>query len=81
MKRRKRGKASWARRLALGVIGIPGLYLIAALIGGLIPVNANWTEPARGITVYIADNGVHADLIMPVSVDGLDWTLYLPSEH
>ena len=77
MKQRRRGKASWVRRLALGVIAIPGLYLIAALIGSLIPVNRDWTEPAQGITVYIADNGVHADLVMPVDAAGLDWAPFI----
>ena len=78
MRRRKRTKRGWGRRLALGLLAIPGLYLLAALIGSLIPVNRGWTEPTEGITIYIADNGVHADLIMPVSAAGLDWAPLVP---
>lgn len=52
---------------------IPGLYLIAALLGGIVPVNRGWTEPDQGITIYLADNGIHADLVLPVHEAGLDW--------
>ena len=45
---------------------MPALYLVAALIGSLVPVNRGWTEPEHGTTIYIADNGIHADIIMPV---------------
>ena len=62
----------------LGLLAIPGLYLLAALVGSLIPVNRDWSEPAEGITIYIADNGVHADLVLPVSVSGLDWEKLIP---
>ena len=75
---RRRVKRLWGRRIALGLLAVPGLYLLAALVGSLIPVNRDWTEPRQGITIYIADNGVHADLIMPVSAAGLDWAPLVP---
>ena len=82
MKRRGRRRAGtkrgWGRKLILALIAVPGLYLLAALIGSLVQVNRGWTEPAEGITIYIADNGVHADLIMPVSAAGLDWAPLVP---
>ena len=60
-------------RILLAILGVPALYLFAALIGALIPVNADWREPEQGVTVYIANNGVHADLILPANAEGLDW--------
>ncbi len=79
MRRRKRRRKLGAWRvIALMLAAIPGLYLAAAIIGGLVPVNASWTEPARGITIYIADNGIHADLVMPVRAAGLDWAPLVP---
>lgn len=57
---------------------IPGLYLAAAIIGGLVPVNRGWTEPEGGITIYLADNGIHADLVLPVEAAGLDWGPLVP---
>ena len=59
-------------------LAVPLLYLVAALIGSLVPVNRNWTEPAQGTTIYLADNGVHVDIIMPVKAQGLDWATVVP---
>jgi len=42
-------------------------------------VNRGWIEPERGITVYLADNGIHADIVMPVRAEGLDWAPLLPA--
>ena len=60
------------------MLAIPALYLLAALVGSLIPVNRNWDEPDEGITVYIANNGIHSDIVMPVRAAGLDWSPFVP---
>ena len=78
-RRRRRGKRSFLKSLALVVLAIPLLYLAAAVVGSLIPVNRDWHEPGSGVTVYLADNGVHADLILPVAAEGLDWHALLPA--
>jgi uncharacterized protein (TIGR02117 family) len=78
-RRRRKGKAGkWVGRAFSALLALPALYLVAALIGSLIPVNRGWTEPADGTTIYVADNGIHADIIMPVEAQGLDWTPLLP---
>lgn len=78
MPRRRRKRISWPARIALAILAIPLLYVLAALIGGLIPVNRGWQEPDEGITIYIANNGVHADLVLPAYAQGLDWRPLLP---
>ncbi len=78
MGRHRRRKSTLARRLALALAAIPALYLVAALIGSLVPVNRDWAEPDDGITIYLANNGVHADLILPASAEGLDWRPVIP---
>ena len=78
---RRRGKAKagkWVGRGLTLLLAVPALYLVAALIGSLIPVNRGWSEPADGITIYLADNGIHADIVMPVSAQGLDWSKVIP---
>jgi len=78
-RRRRKGKSGkWVGRLLTAALAVPALYLVAALIGSLIPVNRNWTEAGQGTTVYIADNGIHADVVMPVQADGLDWERVVP---
>ena len=67
--------------MALALAVIPALYLLAALIGSLVPVNRGWVEAGAaepGVTIYLADNGIHADIIMPVVAEGLDWRPLLP---
>ena len=77
-RQRKVGFGKWVGRLLSSVLAVPAIYLAAALAGSLVPVNGGWTEPSQGTTIYIADNGIHADIIMPVSAQGLDWTRFIP---
>ena len=78
-RRRRKSKAGrWVGRILTAVLALPGLYLVAALAGSLIPLNGGWTEPSEGTTVYIADNGIHADIVMPVNAQGLDWSGLIP---
>lgn len=79
-RRRRRRKSSWFRSLALALAAVPLAYLLAALVGSLIPVNRGWTEPEEGVTVYIANNGIHSDIVMPAKADGLDWTPFVPKK-
>jgi uncharacterized protein (TIGR02117 family) len=78
-RRRRRKSARWVARLLTVLLALPALYLAAALTGSLIPVNADWTEPKQGTTVYLADNGIHSDLILPVETEGLDWRPLFPA--
>jgi uncharacterized protein (TIGR02117 family) len=66
--------------LALAIAAIPLAYLLAALLGALVPVNRNWREPDEGVIIYLADNGIHADLVLPVNAEGLDWEGFVPAK-
>jgi uncharacterized protein (TIGR02117 family) len=77
-RRRKSKSGKWLGRLLTILLVLPATYMAAALLGSLVPVNRAWTEPSEGPTIYLADNGIHADLIMPVKAEGLDWTPLLP---
>jgi uncharacterized protein (TIGR02117 family) len=70
---RKSGFQRWPGRLLTALLLLPGAYMLAALLGSLVAVNTGWREAERGTTVYLADNGIHADIVMPVSAQGLDW--------
>ena len=81
MARRKSKKNKLLRRFLLALAAIPALYLLAALFGSLVPVNRGWEEPDEGVTVYLANNGIHADLILPAQAQELDWRPLLPNRH
>lgn len=79
-RRRQSKRRIRRRRIAVAALLSPlWLYLVAAFFGSLIPVNRGWTEPDRGTTIFLADNGVHADIIMPVRAEGLDWLPLFPA--
>jgi uncharacterized protein (TIGR02117 family) len=76
--RRRRKRKVWGRRALIALAAIPALYLLAALVGSLVPVNRGWVEADQGITIYLADNGIHTDIVMPAVAQGLDWRPLLP---
>lgn len=47
-------------------------YVAAGLTGGALPANADWRAPAEGIAIYVEDNGIHTDLVMPKLAAGVD---------
>lgn len=66
------------RVIALAMIGLPLVYIAAAVVLGLIPVNRQFA-PARdaGVLVYVRTNGVHADLVLPAH-SPYDWSREFP---
>ena len=79
--RRRRARVGLAWKILTLVLAIPAAYMVAALVGSLIPVNRGWTEPRDGIPVYLADNGIHTDVIMPANAEGLDWAPIVPRSN
>lgn len=79
-RQRKGSFGRWIGLLLTVILALPTLYLTAALIGSLIPVNHRWREASKGTTIYIADNGIHADIIMPVEANGLSWARLFPKK-
>ncbi len=78
MGRRWWKRIGWA---AAGVAAAPLLYLLAALVLGLVPANARWQEPEQGITIFVRSNGVHTWIVMPKLTPQFDWRPFAPPEH
>lgn len=57
------------------------LYLVAALVLALIPINTGFQVDRGGVEIAIQDNGVHVDVILPVQAAGVDWTAEFPLDH
>lgn len=68
------------RRALLAVFAIPLAYLVAAVVGSLVPRNAGWDEPRRGIPIFVRTNGVHADIVLPASAAGADLYRLVPPQ-
>ena len=53
------------RFAAVALLASIGAFLATAAVLGRVPVNAGWTEPVRGITIFIQTNGVHTGIVLP----------------
>ncbi len=52
-------------RLLGALAGLVLAYTAAALVGSYIPVHDDWKAPWSGTRIYVADNGIHTDLVLP----------------
>lgn len=68
----------WSKRLVVAVLLIVVLYFGIVLIG-LVPVNNDFAPAADGITVHVASNAVHADIVLPIESDVIDWREHFPA--
>jgi hypothetical protein len=65
-KARGRKALVWTLRILAGIVALPLLYFLAALVLGLIPANVSFHQPAEGgVVIYIRSNGIHTDIVMP----------------
>ncbi|WP_242927047.1 TIGR02117 family protein [Pontibacter vulgaris] len=53
------------------------LYLLAVVVLGSIPVNRSYAETREGIEIFVTDNGVHTDFVLPVKTAITDWRTQL----
>jgi uncharacterized protein (TIGR02117 family) len=71
------------RRLGVALLLLllvpPLIYISAAF--GFAFATARELLPAEGIRVYACDNGVHTDLVLPVTAAGVDWRQVFPPAH
>src|SRR5262245_55704500 len=61
-------------------IPIAALAVYTAAAFGALLLTPEATQPEEGITVYACDNGVHTDLVVPVTVPGVDWRAAFTAE-
>ena len=59
-------------RCCLYFLLLIGLYLVIALVG-LVPVNNDFEPTADGVEIAVVSTEVHADLILPIRNDIVDW--------
>jgi uncharacterized protein (TIGR02117 family) len=71
----------WLAWTALGLFGLIAAYSLAAWIGSSIPRNADWREPADGVTIMVETNGVHTALVLPLVTPERDWRPIFPDSE
>lgn len=65
----------------LAFLSLALLYLIIAIIFTLIPVNSHFRNDSPDIIIWVSSNGVHTNMILPVSSGPNDWREFLPLDR
>lgn len=74
----------WSLKAAVipGALGmLPAGYFLLAWILGAIPVNRDFAETPDGVEVFVLSNGVHTDLVLPLTHEVMDWRPWFPAAH
>ena len=72
----------WLLRGVAGIVSLPLLYLLAALLLGAVPANVAFNEAGEeGVTIFVMSNGVHTWIVMPKVNQDMDWRLYAQPQH
>ncbi|MGF1579694.1 MAG: TIGR02117 family protein [Gemmataceae bacterium] len=65
------------------IIASPFLFLslyLSLVLVGLIPVNNDFQQAKKGITIHIFSTEVHSDIVMPIDTDIINWRDEFPAE-
>jgi uncharacterized protein (TIGR02117 family) len=73
----KRALRMLGRALA-GLLAVPLLYWLAALVLAIVPANPGWHEAKQGIRIFVRTNGVHTWIMVPKVTAEMDWRPLVP---
>jgi uncharacterized protein (TIGR02117 family) len=76
----RRKAVRWISGLLGGMTLLVAAYVLAGLVGGAIPIHVGAKPPARGIRVYVEDNGIHTGIVVPKQALGLGFDDLVRSE-
>ncbi|MBB5193498.1 uncharacterized protein (TIGR02117 family) [Silvimonas terrae] len=75
----------WLPRAVLFLIAALGLaislYLLAAMVLGVLPKQRNAQLADASIVIYLETNGVHTDLLLPARNEVIDWARWFSPRH
>jgi uncharacterized protein (TIGR02117 family) len=81
-KARGRKTLIWTMRIVAGIVALPLVYFLAALLLGLVPANVSFRQPREGgVVIYVRSNGVHTDIVMPKVNAEADWRPFADPAH
>ncbi|MBL8888375.1 MAG: TIGR02117 family protein [Planctomycetaceae bacterium] len=70
----------WLKRVGKLLGLLLTIYFLIVLLG-LFPVNNDYHPPDDGVEIYVISNEFHADLVLPIVNDVVDWRVCFPASH
>jgi len=64
----------------LHVISVSLASYLLLLLLGLMPVNNDFEPDPEGIEVRFSSGAIHADIILPITTETIDWREHIPAE-
>ncbi|MEM7374670.1 MAG: TIGR02117 family protein [Bacteroidota bacterium] len=64
---------NWFFRFVIFFLGAVLLYVLFAVLLAFIPVNQDFKTDPHGVEIFIATNGVHLDICLPVESPEFSW--------
>ena len=66
---------------ALALLVVPLAYALAAVVLGLVPVNAGFRPDPGGVPVFLRTNGTHVDIVVPTRTRQWDFAAEFGPPH
>ena len=60
---------------------IPGVYLLLAFFGSVIPLNKSYNQKEVDVECYLSSDGIHTDFVLPLVNTYFDWRVLLDQDH
>lgn len=78
----RRRLSVWLLRGLAGMVSLPLLYVLMALLLGTVPANVAFNQAGEeGVTIFVMSNGVHTWIVMPKVNAEMDWRPYAQPQH
>jgi uncharacterized protein (TIGR02117 family) len=71
----------WLGGILAILLGLVVLYIAAAILLGVVPVNRDFQAASNGISIAVCSNGIHTDFVLPVKTGEVDWSAVFPPQH
>ncbi len=72
-----RAVARFVARLGLALLVVVVAYVVVGTLLSLVPVNRNPVSDGE-VTVYLYNNGIHSDIVVPTITERIDWSKVVP---
>ncbi len=78
-RRTRRGRIARALLRCCQLVLLPVVLYILVVLVGLIPVNNDFEPTPDGVEVVVTSTAIHADLVLPIRNETMDWSRHLPA--